>query len=276
MAAKSASESFMTREEIYSRKGWKVPLAFKALSKVTFIPIFFIAVILLSVSLLPSTYLLRWTFSVYDGLTPSGLLDMFFLTAMFGCAYVAFGISLLVFGGVLKRSYNIFARIKEGEYPFLSMEAGYWSVVNGIIIFNRQFFLELTRTSTLLILFYKLMGMKIGKRCIINSTFMYDPDMVEIGNDVTIGGDAMILGHVGERGVLRFKKVIIGDKVDIGQSSLIMPGVVIGEGSTVGALSFVTKNTQIPPYEIWAGVPAKRIKKLKGHRSPDHQDNREQ
>jgi len=262
MARRKASERSMTREMIYQRKGWKIPLAYKALSKVTCIPLFVIAVILLSTSLLPSAYILRFALSVFDGLTPYGILDMLFLTSMFGCAYVSFGISLMFFGGLLKRLYNIFSRIKEGEYPFLSLEAGYWSVVNGIIIFNRQFFLELARTSTLLILFYRLMGMKIGKRCIINSSFLYDPDMVEIGNDVTIGGDAMVLGHVGEKGVLRFKKVRIGDKVDIGQSALIMPGVVIGEASIVGALSFVTKDTHIPPYEVWAGIPAKMIGKL--------------
>jgi len=40
-----------------------------------------------------------------------------------------------------------------------------------------------------------------------------------------------------------------------------MPNVTIGENSVIAAYSFVTKN--IPKNEVWAGIPAKRIKKLK-------------
>lgn len=52
---------------------------------------------------------------------------------------------------------------------------------------------------------------------------------IEIGNDVWIGSDVKILG-----------------------------GIKIGDGSVVGAGSVVTKN--IPSYEVWAGIPAKKIK----------------
>lgn len=54
------------------------------------------------------------------------------------------------------------------------------------------------------------------------------------------------------------KPVIIGDNVWIGESACIMPGVTIGEGAIIGALSVVTKD--IPPYSIAVGVPAKVIK----------------
>jgi acetyltransferase-like isoleucine patch superfamily enzyme len=43
----------------------------------------------------------------------------------------------------------------------------------------------------------------------------------------------------------------------IGAAAVILPGVTLGEGSIVGASSFVRKS--IPEWTIWAGVPAKRI-----------------
>jgi len=43
----------------------------------------------------------------------------------------------------------------------------------------------------------------------------------------------------------------------VGTGAIIFPGVTIGEGSIVGALSFVQED--IPPWAIWAGVPAKFI-----------------
>jgi len=55
------------------------------------------------------------------------------------------------------------------------------------------------------------------------------------------------------------KPVIIEDNVWIGESACILPGVTIGKGSVIGALSVVTKN--IPPFCIAVGVPAKVVKK---------------
>jgi chloramphenicol O-acetyltransferase type B len=52
---------------------------------------------------------------------------------------------------------------------------------------------------------------------------------------------------------------VIGNDVWIGAQSLIMPGIHIADGAVIGARAVVTKN--VGPYEIWAGNPAKLIKK---------------
>ena len=52
---------------------------------------------------------------------------------------------------------------------------------------------------------------------------------------------------------------IINHDVWIGQYCLIKQGVTIGTGAVIGMGSVLTKD--VPPYEIWAGNPAKFIKK---------------
>lgn len=49
----------------------------------------------------------------------------------------------------------------------------------------------------------------------------------------------------------------VGEDVWIGAASMIMPGVSIEKGAIIGANSVVTKD--VGAYEIWAGVPAKKI-----------------
>ena len=51
--------------------------------------------------------------------------------------------------------------------------------------------------------------------------------------------------------------ITIGDDVWLGAGVSVMPGCVIGSGAVVGANSVVTH--QVLPYEIWAGVPARKI-----------------
>lgn len=53
------------------------------------------------------------------------------------------------------------------------------------------------------------------------------------------------------------KDLIIYKDVFIGVNSIILAIDYIGEGAIIGAGSVVTKN--VPPYEIWAGNPAKKI-----------------
>lgn len=54
------------------------------------------------------------------------------------------------------------------------------------------------------------------------------------------------------------KPVVIEDDVWIGARVTILPGVVIGSGSIIGASAVVTKS--VPPYSVVAGNPAKVVK----------------
>ena len=80
---------------------------------------------------------------------------------------------------------------------------------------------------------------------------------IEIGRHVQLGAGCRIFSVStidNKRGT-----VILGENCKIGANSVILPGTTVGENSVVGALSFVRANTHIPPNEIWAGVPVKKI-----------------
>jgi acetyltransferase-like isoleucine patch superfamily enzyme len=57
------------------------------------------------------------------------------------------------------------------------------------------------------------------------------------------------------------KAVTVGRHCIVGTNSLILPGVTLGEGSCVGAMSMVTKSTE--EWTVYFGIPAKRLKPRK-------------
>lgn len=97
----------------------------------------------------------------------------------------------------------------------------------------------------------------IGDRTNVQDNAMihctYNGASTTIGNDVTIGHNAVVHGCT------------IGNHVLIGMGSIVMDNANIGKGAIIAAGAVVKENTVVPPYTLWAGVPAKQIKTLNEH-----------
>jgi carbonic anhydrase/acetyltransferase-like protein (isoleucine patch superfamily) len=75
----------------------------------------------------------------------------------------------------------------------------------------------------------------------------YKKAATEVGNNVSIGHNAIVHG------------CIIHDKVLVGMGSVIMDKCVIGSGSIIAAGAVLTQGTVVPEGSIFAGVPARKI-----------------
>lgn len=56
---------------------------------------------------------------------------------------------------------------------------------------------------------------------------------------------------------------VIGDEVFVGSGTVLVAPVQMADGSTTGAGAIVTRNTKIPPGDVYVGVPAKSLKERK-------------
>ncbi|MEE2748312.1 MAG: hypothetical protein VX473_07610 [Candidatus Thermoplasmatota archaeon] len=115
-------------------------------------------------------------------------------------------------------------------------------------------------------IYYRMIGAKVGRGSQLNSIAINDAFMVEIGSKTVIGGDASINAHLFENNGIHLAKVIIGSNCVIGTRSQINPGCVIGDGAVLASKAVLPKHTEIPPGEIWGGIPAKCIYRADGTR----------
>lgn len=172
-------------------------------------------------------------------------------------SYFAYGLSLLIIAPA--GNFLFGGRLKPYRGSAVSITALRWYVHCTMTLIVRYSFLEFVTPSAFSQLYYRLMGMRIGRNVTLNSTAIADPSLIELEDHVTIGGSANILAHYAQGGYLVIAPVKIGAGATIGMRAVIMGGVEVGKKSKVLAGSFVLPNTKIPDGETWAGIPAQRI-----------------
>jgi len=115
-------------------------------------------------------------------------------------------------------------------------------------------------------------GVKIGKHCHFCPYVQIDlvyPELVQIGDNVTVGSNVMIFAHANPTANLFLKRgpyprkvesVTIKNGVVLNPGCIITAGVTIGENSIVSVGSVVSEN--VPDHCVVVGNPARVIKKL--------------
>lgn len=111
----------------------------------------------------------------------------------------------------------------------------------------------------------------IGDNCGLSGVSIYCSTNINIGKYVNIGGNVSIWDtdfhplefqarRIHKHSEIKLASITIGDDVFIGANSIILKGVNIGAKSIIGAGSVITKS--IPANQVWAGNPAKFIRKI--------------
>ncbi|WP_281256868.1 acyltransferase [Candidatus Chloroploca asiatica] len=107
---------------------------------------------------------------------------------------------------------------------------------------------------------YRQIGMRVAPHASVGLMVMFDiffPEDVTLGEDCIIGYNSTILCHEFTRHTWRRGPVVIGRDVTIGANCTILPGVVIGDGATVSAMSLV--NRDVPPGAFVGGIPIRPL-----------------
>ena len=119
---------------------------------------------------------------------------------------------------------------------------------------------------------------KIGNHVWIGPQSYFDARQLILEDHVGWGPGAKVLGstHTGipiDRPIietdLEIRAVHVEAWADIGTGAVLLPGVTVGKGSIVGAGAVITSD--VPPFAIVAGVPAKFVRWREGYESKTKQ-----
>jgi non-ribosomal peptide synthetase-like protein len=146
--------------------------------------------------------------------------------------------------------------IKEGKYP-----------INSLFYYKKWFFDQLMKLSlqvigtlytTLYLQFwFKMLGVKMGKRVEIATVEFISPDLLETGDECFLADSVSVGASHVRNGYITIAKARIGDRTFVGNSAVISPGTRLGNDVLVGVLSKMDKD-DLPAKDgtSWFGSPA--------------------
>lgn len=160
-----------------------------------------------------------------------------------GLIFVTFVFSLIFIVPIF--NLPLIPYVKPYRGPWFSLESIAWYYHNALTYLVRYTILDFLTPSPLNILFFKMMGMKIGKGVIINSSNISDPCLIVLEDYVTIGGSAYMMAHYGMKGFLIIDKLHLKKGAMVGLGAKILGGVTIGSKATILPNSAVLPKTVV-------------------------------
>jgi len=150
----------------------------------------------------------------------------------------------------------LLGNIKEGKYP-----------IDSIFYYKKWFFDQLMKLSlqvigtlyTTLYLqkWFKVLGVKMGKRVEISTVEFISPDLLVTGDECFIADSVSVGASHVRNGYITIAKTYIGNRTFVGNSAVISPGTIMGNNALVGVLSKMKKeDLPVRDGTSWFGSPA--------------------
>lgn len=206
-------------------------------------PIAILYVFCMGLSLSPGFYLLDYLWS----LPTTGVLRAVSLGMGAAAAFFTYGLTLIFVVPAVNKLLPL--KVKPLRASWFSLSVIPWYYHNALTYLVRYTFLEFITPTPLNKLFFQMMGMKVGKGSMINTTNISDPALIEIGDYVTIGGSATLIAHYGMKGMLIIDRLVIEDNVTVGLRACLFGDVILFKGAVVKPNDVILPKSRILPPE---------------------------
>ncbi|WP_103338615.1 Pls/PosA family non-ribosomal peptide synthetase [Amycolatopsis sp. CA-126428] len=101
----------------------------------------------------------------------------------------------------------------------------------------------------------RTMGVKIGRGVWLETYWLPEADLVELGDGATINRGCVVQTHLFHDRIMSMSRVTLGEGATLGPHGIVLPGAGIGARTTVGPGSLVTRGDEVPADTRWLGNP---------------------
>ena len=197
-------------------------------------------------------------FVMYQLITSDDVIHYYEVLALMGIyMLVTMGVAL---AGILGKRLVLW-RATPGRYPLWGVYFFRWWLARQLVEFVPM---RLMQGTPLAAAAMRLLGAKVGKGVCISGLHAGAIDLLEIGDDVTIGakasfGNAEVVGNE-----LIIGRVVLEKDAYIGTGCALGHDTVVRAGAELADLTALPPNTIVPALERWDGSPARKV----GHVDP--------
>jgi len=209
-----------------------------------------------AIAALPAALLIFWASQFLNGTVL--MLSLFVLFC--ALAFYVFLVSAAVFVGLVERLITL--GIKPGAYLIGSPVFFRWLINAGLHLWLVNLVLPFMRGNNWIKIYLRIAGAKVGKQTFVNTSDIYDPYLLEIGDNVLIGGEAFINCHLYENGFLNLGKIVVAEGTTIGAKAYLTPGTTTGRNSTIGMYTYLRRNTSMKDNDALITPPGMNIRQV--------------
>ena len=195
-----------------------------------------------------------WVMFTY-GFSASSQLDFGSLVMILPLLLLATSVVLL--GLPILAKWLLVWRYKPGERFLWSWWMWRLEIAYEVELLVLEFFSPVLAGTPYLPLWYRAMGARIGRRACLTDAFLMEPDLVTIGNNVSVEGSLQT--HLFEDRVMRLGTVIIQDYCSIGREACVLYDSEMKTNSHLGDLSLIMNNETFLENTSYHGLPAENI-----------------
>ncbi|MFA6921835.1 MAG: Pls/PosA family non-ribosomal peptide synthetase [Gallionella sp.] len=154
---------------------------------------------------------------------------------------------------VIAAKWLVVGKIKAGRYPLWGLMYFRWWLIDRISEVPPR---HLLSGSSLNAMYLRALGAKVGSDVLIGALSIRAPDLLSIGNGVSIGSSVNFENARVERGELILGKISIGDEAVVDSYAVMEGDTAIGDYAHLGGLSSLCAGERVPEKQHWEGSPA--------------------
>ncbi|MDB5066671.1 MAG: non-ribosomal peptide synthetase [Chloroflexi bacterium] len=102
----------------------------------------------------------------------------------------------------------------------------------------------------------RLLGARVGRRVCLQTTYLTEFDLVQVGDDACVGASASLQTHLFEDRVMKMSTVALGRGSTVGARAVVLYDAQLAAGAVLDALSLAMKGESLPAGGCWRGIPA--------------------